>query len=181
MTWANLTWIKKGTRAISLGSRGTVAQSEGAHLPGPGNRGTRIEDGDRLRADSTRRRRGGPERRVKLDRNRVQKAYEIRRRGENPYISTCYKFRRYVCSAESWQPPQSKEGGSRAGLHGGNIRSTPLDGPKCARMMLARFLELGLRPTASRRISRASLPWNGRCPPPASAAGSSRGRRDCGS
>ena len=48
------------------------------------------------------------------------------------------------------------EGGSRPGSRGSNSRSTPLDGPKCARMMLARSCEAGLRPTASRRISRAS-------------------------
>lgn len=38
----------------------------------------------------------------------------------------------------------------------GNSRSTPLVGPKCERMMLARFRELGLGPTASRNMSLAS-------------------------
>ena len=39
--------------------------------------GTRIEEGDRLRTDSTRRRRGGAERRLELENNRCRNAYEI--------------------------------------------------------------------------------------------------------
>ena len=42
-----------------------------------GESGTRTEEGDRLRTDSTRRRRGGPERRVELEHNRCRNAYEI--------------------------------------------------------------------------------------------------------
>ena len=45
------------------------AVAEGAH-----------DAGDRIWAGSTSRRRGGPERRVKLHRNRFQNAYESRRR-----------------------------------------------------------------------------------------------------
>ena len=43
--------------------------------PAPANRGTRTWEGDRLRTDSTRRRRGGPERRLELEPNRCRNAY----------------------------------------------------------------------------------------------------------
>ena len=49
----------------------------GQMMPASGESGTRTEEGDRLRTDSTRRRRGGPERRVELEHNRCRNAYEI--------------------------------------------------------------------------------------------------------
>ena len=58
--------------------------------------------------------------------------------------------------AGSWRPPQSNDGGSPAISRGGNSKSTPRDGPKCVRMMLARSRDSGVHPTASPRIRRAS-------------------------
>ena len=78
-----------------------------------------------------------------------------------------------------WRSLQSKDGGGRAGPRGGNSRSTPSSGPKCARTTLARSRRPGPRPTASRRISRASSSMERSLSParPRAAAAPVAGRR----
>ena len=75
-------------------------------------------------------------------------------RGLAPCASA--QTRRWGAAARTCRGFESKDGGSPPGSRGGSTRSTPLAGPKCERMMLVRFRELGLRPTTSPRIRRAS-------------------------
>ena len=56
-------------------SRAAVMNSALAANGGPAIRGTCTDEADRLRRDSTRRRRGGPERRLDLEHNRCRNAY----------------------------------------------------------------------------------------------------------
>ena len=74
-----------------------------------------------------------------------------------PATDAAVRTPRWCPAARSSHDAQSKVGGSRAGSRGGSARSTPPSGAIRARMASARLREPGLCPTASRRISRASL------------------------
>ena len=52
--------------------------------PVPANRGSRIEEVDRVRTDWTRGRRGGPERRIELEHKRCRNAYGVPWKGTVP-------------------------------------------------------------------------------------------------
>ena len=77
-----------------------------------------------------------------------------RRRDSAPCESVLTPNWCLTLTAHSTSPPQSKAGGSRPESLGGNSRFTPLSGPKCERMMLARFRESRL---ASDDIAQAQL------------------------
>ena len=68
--------------------------------PAPANRGTRIEEGDRFRTDSTRGRRDGPERRIELEHKRCRNGYAISTVGEKARENNWLRFRAiYVVQA----------------------------------------------------------------------------------
>ena len=78
MRQERLAGIDEGNRVFSLGSRGAVAQDEGVDTPAPDESGIRIVTGHRLRRESTRRRRGGPEGPVNWEDNCCLVAYGVR-------------------------------------------------------------------------------------------------------
>ena len=69
------TWCVLFPRSGESGANVRSPRTRERTYPAPANRGTRIEEGDRLRTDSTRRRRGGPERRTDWEHNCCRNAY----------------------------------------------------------------------------------------------------------